>query len=310
MSRVPVKIAAVIPTANRAASLAECLRSLAASRAPVERVVVVDASNDRDKTRQAVGGVWPFKLDLIESQVRGSASQRNMGLQRLDAEDAVLFIDDDAVVEPDCIGELLAGFEPGVAGVAANISNQPVGRPGRATRTVLFLVGGGWGGDMSGRLIGPAVGVRPPGDVVTRFLPIEWASTTCVLYRRDTLPAGGFRTFFSGYSLGEDVALSVDARRSGKLVYASRAKIIHTPRTTAKPSPFEYGRMEVLNRYYLSRYVLGRQSPMERLQFWIWMKWEFLGSLGDLRRSPAYWCANWRGRISAMAKILTGRADG
>jgi GT2 family glycosyltransferase len=276
-------------------------------------VVVADASDDRVGSRAAAAGTWPFQLDWVNAPLRGSAAQRNLALQRWGGEDGVLFMDDDAVVEPDCIGEMLAAFELSgleVCGVAANISNQPVGRPGRATRLALFLVGGGWGGDVSGRLIGPAVGIRPPGDIASRFLPIEWTSTTCVLYRRDALPSGGFRAFFSGYSLGEDVALSVDAREKGALVYASGARIIHTPRSTAKPSAYEYGRMEVLNRHYLARYVLRRESCLQRLQFWIWLAWEFLGSLGDMARSPSNWLANWGGRVSAMAQIVTGRANG
>jgi len=310
MNGPPEKIAAVIPTADRPESLAECLRSLAGSSSPIARVLVVDASSDREKTRAAVSGRWPFKLELYESAVRGSAAQRNLALQRLGDEDGVLFIDDDAVVEPDCLGEMLEAFDSGVAGVAANIANQPVGRPGLPTCAALFLAGGVIGTGPGGRLIGPAVGIRPSGDVEERFLAVEWASTTCVLYRRNCLPQGGFRAFFSGYSLGEDVALSVDVRKKGKLIYASQARIVHTPRRTTKPPAYEYGRMEVLNRYYLSRYVLERRSWIRRLQFWIWIKWEFLGSLGELRRSPRDWLANWRGRISAMIQILKGQADG
>ena len=310
MKSRPEKIAAIIPTADRAESLAECLRSLACSLSPVERVLIVDASTDRQKTRVAVDGRWPFKMELYESPVRGSAAQRNLALQRLEGEDGVLFIDDDAVVEPDCIGKMLEAFGPAVVGVAANISNQPVGRPGLATRVALWLAGGGWSGDPSGRLIGPAVGILPRHDVPQRFLEIEWASTTCVLYRRDALPISGFHAFFSGYSLGEDVALSADVRKKGRLIYASEARIIHTSRRTAKPPPYDYGRMEVLNRYYLSRYVLERRSLSQRLRFWIWIAWEFLGSLGRLKRSPRSWLANWRGRFSAMFQILKGQADG
>src|SRR3989338_1499689 len=107
MKSRPEKIAAIIPTADRAESLAECLRSLACSLSPVERVLIVDASADRQKTRVAVDGRWPFKMELYESPVRGSAAQRNLALQRLEGEDGVLFIDDDAGVEPDCIGKML-----------------------------------------------------------------------------------------------------------------------------------------------------------------------------------------------------------
>jgi GT2 family glycosyltransferase len=307
----PARIAVIIPTADRPLSLAECLRSLASSEAPVHRVLVVDASRNKAATVEATvppRGEWPFCLEMIESPARTSAGQRNLGLRRVDSEDGILFIDDDAVVEPDCIGEMLAAFNvcgTSVAGVAANISNQPVGRLGLATRLAILASGGGWHEDYSGRLLGPAVGIRPRGDLSERFVEIEWASTTCVLYQREAMPEEGFRPFFSGYSLGEDMALSVDVRQKGKIVYASRARIVHTPRRTSKPLPAEYGRMEIVNRDYLMRRVLGRGRASHRAGFLAWVGWELASSLPHLRSSPGDWSQNWKGRLSGLWQVLS-----
>jgi GT2 family glycosyltransferase len=276
----------------------------------VSRVLVADASRDKKTLKAATAapnGEWPFKLEIIESPARSSAGQRNLALRRVDAEDAILFMDDDAVLEPDCIGEMLDAFRvcgSSVAGVAANISNQPVGRLGLATRLAILLSGGGWHGNYSGRLLGPAVGIRPRGDLEERFIEIEWASTTCVLYRRDALPEQGFRSFFTGYSLGEDVALSIDVRGMGKIVYATRARIIHTPRLSSKPPPADYGMMEILNRDFLMRRVLGRSRPSHRAGFLAWVGWEFVSSLPQFRRNPSEWAALWSGRMRALWEIF------
>ncbi|MBV9463667.1 MAG: glycosyltransferase family 2 protein, partial [Verrucomicrobiae bacterium] len=197
-----MKIAAIIPTLRRPVPLAECLRSLASSLTPVRRVIVVDASEDHapvlNATRPPEGlwSAWPFELKFIDAPRPGSAEQRNLGLREIGDAEAVLFLDDDAVPEPDCIGEMMAGLESdsGVGGVAANIVNQPVGRPGWATRVMLRLMGAN-GGDPSGKLIGPAVAIRPRGDLAEPLIDIEWAATCGVLYRRSALPAGGFDSF-------------------------------------------------------------------------------------------------------------------
>lgn len=307
------RIAAVIATADRPCSLAECLRSLARSRHRVARVIVVDASSDREASRQAVipgKGTWPFLVEFIESPERGAAAQRQRGLSRVE-EDMVLFLDDDVVVDPDCVAELRRGFdamEGRVAGVAANLVNQPVPRPGLATRATLFVMGGGLGPSYAGRLIGPAVGMRPDDGVTDRFIEMEWACTACVLYRREAV-RGGFRSFFTGYSLGEDVALSVDARRHGAVLYARDAGAVHSPRQSLHPSARAYGRMEILNRWFLTARVLGRDGVVGRVRFGLWIAWEWLGGLRRVCREPRAWGENWAGRWEAMGALWRGGWD-
>src|ERR1043166_8348703 len=101
------KIAAVVPTMNRPVHLAECLRSLAASERPLARVIVVDASSPSEASRRAAlapEAPWPFHLDWMAAMKTGAAAQRNQGLAALEDEDTLLFLDDDIVLEPDCLG--------------------------------------------------------------------------------------------------------------------------------------------------------------------------------------------------------------
>lgn len=134
------KIAVVIPTMDRPLQLAECLRSLTNSTYLAHRVLVVDASINKITTKKAIipfQRVWPFKVDYFEAFNASSATQRNQGLSQLEDEDGVLFMDDDIVVEPGCLEEMVTAFsfyEQKVIGVAANFCNQPVGNPGLATR--------------------------------------------------------------------------------------------------------------------------------------------------------------------------------
>lgn len=297
------RIAVVIPTADRHEPLAECLRSIARSSRAVDLVVVIDAST---VVRPLKSENFPFKLIHEVSPIRGSAQQRNLGLKHCTDCDAVLFIDDDAVLEPDCLGELIEGFSLSVvpvSGVAANLSNQPVHPPGKFTSLVLRLMGAPVVG--GGKLVGPAVALRPDSTVDERFLDLDWASTTCVLYRKEAvLP--GFRAFFEGYSLGEDIALSVDAKVHGKLLYAREARIVHTPGRSAHPAHVEYGRMEVLNRWYLTRDVLQKRGLADTVRFWLWMAWEIaIGYRSALKRPENWsrWTENFRGRRSAFFKI-------
>lgn len=304
------RIAVVIPTLRRPIPLAEALRSLRGSLVAVSRVIVVDASPESAEASLRAES-WPFSLEYLRSDRVGAAYQRNLALARLTDEEFVLFLDDDAVVEPDCIGELFEGFsrvgEP-VAGVMANFHNLPVKRPGLATRLALWISGGGWHAAYDGLLLGPAVSFLPSAEIQERFLPIMWTRGGCVLYRRSALPESGFRSFFEGYSLGEDLALSRDAQRKigGILLYASRARVIHSHGATTHPSARDYGRMEVRHRWYLMRDVMEKRGARATLGFATWMLWEMLAGCRQALRAGEFrrFLENARGRCSALREIL------
>jgi len=92
-------------TRNRPLELGRCLVSVFASHVPARRVIVSDDSSD-GLTRMMVAREFPDAL-WLEGPRRGLGPNRNRALTAVQG-DYVLFLDDDAVLDGDFIGNALA----------------------------------------------------------------------------------------------------------------------------------------------------------------------------------------------------------
>ena len=216
----------LLPTHNRLTSLVMTLAGVAAQTLPDLRVVVADQSDepvgDEPVVRalrrviEARGGTVEWH-DRVPS--RGIAEQRHFLLTRATA-DAVLYLDDDVLMEPWVVERLLAtlraegcGF---VGAFPAGLSHRDDVRPHQ--QAIEY-----WDGPVRPEAVEPdsaawgrwplhlaanlwhVVRALPPG--VTRRYKVAWLSS-CVLYDRAKLEAVGGFAFWSRlprYHSGEEV---------------------------------------------------------------------------------------------------------
>ena len=103
-------------------------------------------------------------------------------------------------------------------------------------------------------------------------VPVEWLNTTCAMYRREALPDPPFPQQFVGYSLMEDLALSLNvAKRGWKLANVRTARIFHDSQPSLhKLDVAAVAAMELLNRHYVMTKVLERQKPSDYLRLLVW----------------------------------------
>ena len=115
-----------------------------------------------------------------------------------------------------------------LGGVNAMITNQQYGTPGRVSRTLFRLLHGKPEATYAGKCIGPALNLLPEDRPdLPEVVPVEWLNTTCTLYRWKAMPQPPFPEHFTGYSLMEDVTLSLIVGRNWKLANARTARIYH-----------------------------------------------------------------------------------
>jgi len=131
----PPRISVIIPTKNRAADLKAVVRSIFAQTfAPVSVLIVDQSPNDEARrgvenelalaeARRASG--WKLKY-ILDPTIAGASSARNHAMQLADG-DIWLFLDDDVVLEPDFIDQLVAVYRdyPSTSGVSGVITNYP-----------------------------------------------------------------------------------------------------------------------------------------------------------------------------------------
>lgn len=104
-------VSVVIPTHNRKAKLMRLIESLQKSSYPqrlMEIIVVDDVSSDG--TAEAVASRFPSVSLIRNPRELLLAGSRNAGIRRSSG-DYVFLIDDDNVVDPDCVRELVSCME-------------------------------------------------------------------------------------------------------------------------------------------------------------------------------------------------------
>jgi glycosyltransferase involved in cell wall biosynthesis len=303
MTQAP-PISAIIPTKDRAAALARTLESLSKQGPPPAQLIVIDASPD-DASRRVVEAFAANAKDCNviwrPAEVAGAAVQRNQGFA-LATHPVIAFFDDDIIFEPDGVGRLWRALDadPRLGGVNAMISNQNYSPPGRVSRLVFGLLAGRSARSYAGRVLGPAVNLLPEDrDHLPEVVPVEWLNTTCTLYRREALEAPPFAQFFTGYSLMEDLALSLAVARNWKLANARTARIFHDSQPGQhKNDPAVVSRMELNNRHYIMTQVLGRRRVGDYARLALWELFQLAGSVRGGNFSGIL-----RGKLQALTDI-------
>ena len=235
----------------------------------------------------------------------GAAIQRNQGIG-VATQPFVWFFDDDILFEPECVNRLWRAMEsdPQLGGVNAMITNQQYHPPGRVSRAVFTLLHGRREHSFAGRIIGPAVNLLPEDrDDLPEVVPVEWLNTTCTLYRRAALPQPPFDSIFTGYSMMEDVTLSVRVGRDWRLANARTARIFHDSQPGAhKADVSALAAMELVNRHYVMTQVLRRDRWRDYLRLFVWESFQMavIAVRPESRQNLPAVC---RGKWQAVKKI-------
>jgi nucleoside-diphosphate-sugar epimerase/GT2 family glycosyltransferase len=294
-----IPLALVIPTRNRAPALRRTLESLAAQSTQPAQVIIVDGSENTATRCLCLETSIPGLISAVSwyaAKTVGAASQRNQGV-RMCSQPAIGFIDDDVLFEPMCIAFLWRALDSDLrlGGVNAMITNQRYVSPGRMSRFVFRLMAGRVESTYAGRVLGPAVNLLPEDrDDLPEIVPVEWLNLGCTLYRREALPDPPFPGHFTGYSMMEDLTLSLTVGKRWKLANARTARIYHDSQGGShKSDPGITAEMQVVNRYYVMKQVLGRTRLRDHLKLAVWMVFSDLSVLTQL--------CGWRTLVARLA---------
>ena len=296
---------AIIPTANRAPVLERTLESVCSQSCVPDEIIVIDASHD-DSTRE-VCEKFP-QVSYLRADRRGAAQQRAQGVDHA-ALPKILFLDDDIILEPECLARLDGALEssPRVGGAVAMITNQQFHPPGRLTRLILRVVGA-HASELPGSKVGAVLPQLPWDNAeYPDIVPVEWMNMGCALYRREALPERLFPDAFFGACTCEDLALSLEVGRGWNLVNARTARIFHDSQGgDHKRSQAALAKMEIVNRHHIMTKILGLRSLRAHLNLILTQAFTLAGTLrqpGGLRAFPA---RLW-GKLLGLGHIVTSR---
>jgi glycosyltransferase involved in cell wall biosynthesis len=300
-------ISAVVPTRNRSRQLQRTLESLARQSAQPVEIIIVDASKS-DKTamlcQQTISGLQS-RMQRVEASICGAATQRNQGVA-LATQPFILFFDDDIIFEPDCIRRIWQALQEDqqLGGVNAMIVNQNYGNPGAVSRIVFTLLNGRREKSFAGRVIGPAVNLLPEDRPdLPEIVPVDWLNLGCTTYRREALPNPPFRSEFTGYSLMEDLALSLEVGKSWNLANARTARIFHDSQPADYKSDARLRScMDLVNRHFVMTRIMGRHGFGDYFKLLLWEAFQFAAFISTSR--PSAWTAILSGKARGVRVII------
>lgn len=296
----------IVATKNRSRELSQLLLPslLSQTRLP-DQIVLVDQSSD-DCTKEllegfvgalaASGRSKPEFLYLYEPNAIGAGAARNAGIERAEG-DIVVFLDDDVLLEPDFLQELLAVYQRdpqvgGVSGVITNYLHPPFLQ--WMMRTLFW--------------IGPFHDERQPiywnADRLRDRKPVRVRKfgSGLMSVRRSVLDGDRFDGRYKGAG-GEDVDLSWRLSERCRLVMTPRARLLHARSETGRPRE-HWLSSEALGNYYLYHRIW--KSGIKNCLCFAWLNvgYALLATLGSLRRLSL---DPWR---SLLRGIQLGREQG
>lgn len=306
---ITIDLGAVIATKGRSVSLLKTLTSLAAQSHQPRTIVIVDASPDlatKEICDKGVNGI-SSKIRWIRAAEAGAAVQRNLGAELIE-EDFIWFFDDDIQFQEQCVARIWEAIQSDsrVGGVNAMIVNQSYGSPGKVSRWMFRLLNGDKLDSYAGRIVGPALNLLPDDRAdLPEVVPVDWLNTTCTIYRREAMPCPPFDASFVGYSLMEDVTLSLRvAQRGWKLVNARTARIYHESQGgDHKADAAAVSEMELTNRHLVMTKILNRRTVRDYLKLALWEMFSIASVMRD-RRARRQALPIVRGKLGALRGIL------
>jgi glycosyltransferase involved in cell wall biosynthesis len=111
-------VSVIIPTKNRADDLARAIESLLTQTVKPMELILVDQSSESSFSR-------PISIPITcihDPLLSGASVARNVAMD-LARGDIWLFLDDDVLLEPEFIAEILKAYDPNVTGVSGIITN-------------------------------------------------------------------------------------------------------------------------------------------------------------------------------------------
>lgn len=253
---VPTQLSAsvIIITYRRPDHVRECLRHLSTQTHPPLEVLVVDASPE-DHTRKVVEQDPAARYLRNNAGAGTMATSRQIGLREAKG-DIVVFFDDDAYADPDCLEHLLREFaDPSVGGVGGRASNAV---PGEETEGV----------DQIGRFLPNGTLTGFFGANPGRAIDVDHILGAHMSWRRSALlQVGGVHDLYPGTCLREDTDIALRVSGAGwRIRYTPFALVRHVAGPYAKGKRFDRRYTFYANRNHIVLLVanLGWASPQLR----------------------------------------------
>ena len=251
-----VKFSVVIPTRNREVPLTNLLRKILTQTVIPNEIIIVDSSDDIQDSYSEINKI----IRYFYTNEKSAARQRNLGIVNVEKDtEALFFLDDDTNPNTEyfekMLETLISNNAIGVSGLAINPNkvwrDKPHGILGLIKR-VTFL-----DSKIDGKLLVSGVAI-PVRNKESAIMETDWL-IGCSCWNFQKIKSLKFEEDFVGYSLGEDVIFSIQAKKFGKLLVDTKVQFGHFELPHVDTNIVQFNSMWVYNRFRIRKY-LDRKS--------------------------------------------------
>jgi glycosyltransferase involved in cell wall biosynthesis len=309
-------VTVVTPTLTRASEVAGLLENLCLQSLLPEEIILVDGAPSSDRETldlvTKMSSSLPFAVRYVRHE-KGTAIQRNRGIEEATRGEFVAFIDDDVRLEPDFLETILTVFESdtekkvgGVVGHRTNVSfAQQAHQRWRWYQRLKFFstyepgrYDYNSGYPINGNSLAPFHGVRQ----------VDFMTTACAVWRHEVFESGlRFDPFFEDYGVLEDTHFSLRAGRRWQLLQCGDARCQERHSPEGRVDRKKIGYKCVVNYYYVFQDIVQPLTWRHHLRFWRFQVFELLRLAASAvrRRRTSDWL-EVRGRLAGFAAVMRG----
>ncbi len=237
----------IIPTKDRPLELERLFNSIDSQSIHPAQIIIVDGGDP--------GINWLMEkfpglpIDYLQVLPPGLTRQRNAGLRIVrDDINLVGFLDDDIVLEPDCLKNMLAFWESTenkIGGAGFNIIDAiPTQKP----RWAASLMHGYYRNKKPGSLL--KSGRNIPYCPAVATIETEWLCGGATVWRREIFKKFEYDEWFATYGIVEDIDFSYRASMQYRLAVVADAKVRHME--LPKKNHFLWAYVMAMNSIYFS----------------------------------------------------------
>lgn len=257
--------------------LLQLLQSVREQTLYPDEILIIDGStNQETATILEENQFQNLNYFAVPPEHRGLTRQRNFGIERVKNEmEVVCFLDDDTVLERGYFEQLLKTYKmyPKALGVGGYIVNETKWEAVSANYLAQIneFCFDGWKRKDGSRFIlrkklgldsdclpgfsplfshGRSVGFLPPNG---KTYEVEQLMGGVSSFRKTVFKSFQFSTYFEGYGLYEDADFCLRLAKTGNLYLNTAAKLNHYHADSGRPNQYLYGKMVVLNGWYVWR---------------------------------------------------------
>lgn len=266
------KISVIIPTKNRTEDLNCTLNDLVAQTRRPDEIVIVDQSTV--PTFDPNG--FPIAVNYIHApEVSGAAVARNVAMDQA-CGDIWVFLDDDVILEPQYIEEIVNAFTPEIAGVSGIITNYSVPPLSRRLFEALF-VRGPFSDDRQ-PIYWNAERLRFKGSQ-----PVRQFGCGVMSFRAKVVGNLRFDANLTGGSLAEDIDFCAHLPQGSKLVIAPNARLIHK-RSAVGRAPAHWLDPHAQSSSYMRERNWNRGFRDDVAFAWLQVGYALMAAIGMVKR--------------------------